>query len=336
MSKVTVLGGGGWAIALAKVLNENGHNVTLWSALEREVEALTKERENKVGLPGVKIHEEIKITNDIKEAVKDSKMIVMAVASSFVRSTSELLKDIVPDGQIIVDVAKGIEDGTFYTMTEVIEDVIPTVNAVVLSGPSHAEEVGLQVPTAVVVGAKTFETASFVQRLFSNDYFRAYTSPDRKSIELGGSLKNVIALAAGIADGLGYGDNTEAALMTRGIKEITQLGVAMGGHSRTFHGLSGIGDLIVTCGSKHSRNRRAGILIGKGYTLDEAVKEVNMVVEGAVSAKAALELAHKYNVDMPLVESVNQVLFENKPAKEAMRDIMKRDLTHEFPDLVWE
>mgnify|MGYP000777218161 FL=1 len=221
-------------------------------------------------------------------------------------------------------------------MTEVIEDVIPTVNAVVLSGPSHAEEVGLQVPTAVVVGAKTFETASFVQRLFSNDYFRAYTSPDRKSIELGGSLKNVIALAAGIADGLGYGDNTEAALMTRGIKEITQLGVAMGGHSRTFHGLSGIGDLIVTCGSKHSRNRRAGILIGKGYTLDEAVKEVNMVVEGAVSAKAALELAHKYNVDMPLVESVNQVLFENKPAKEAMRDIMKRDLTHEFPDLVWE
>ena len=312
MSKVTVLGGGGWAIALAKVLNENGHNVTLWSALEREVEALTKERENKVGLPGVKIPEKIKITNDIKEAVKDSKMIVMAVASSFVRSTSELLKDIVPDGQIIVDVAKGIEDGTFYTMTEVIEDVIPTVNA------------------------KTFETASFVQRLFSNDYFRAYTSPDRKSIELGGSLKNVIALAAGIADGLGYGDNTEAALMTRGIKEITQLGVAMGGHSRTFHGLSGIGDLIVTCGSKHSRNRRAGILIGKGYTLDEAVKEVNMVVEGAVSAKAALELAHKYNVDMPLVESVNQVLFENKPAKEAMRDIMKRDLTHEFPDLVWE
>ena len=314
MSKVTVLGGGGWAIALAKVLNENGHNVTLWSALEREVEALTKERENKVGLPGVKIPEEIKITNDIKEAVKDSKMIVMAVASSFVRSTSELLKDIVPDGQIIVDVAKGIEDGTFYTMTEVIEDVIPTVNAV----------------------SENEEAAKVIQHLFSNDYFRAYTSPDRKSIELGGSLKNVIALAAGIADGLGYGDNTEAALMTRGIKEITQLGVAMGGHSRTFHGLSGIGDLIVTCGSKHSRNRRAGILIGKGYTLDEAVKEVNMVVEGAVSAKAALELAHKYNVDMPLVESVNQVLFENKPAKEAMRDIMKRDLTHEFPDLVWE
>ena len=336
MSKVTVLGGGGWAIALAKVLNENGHNVTLWSALEREVEALTKERENKVGLPGVKIPEEIKITNDIKEAVKDSKMIVMAVASSFVRSTSELLKDIVPDGQIIVDVAKGIEDGTFYTMTEVIEDVIPTVNAVVLSGPSHAEEVGLRVPTAVVVGAKTFETASFVQRLFSNDYFRAYTSPDRKSIELGGSLKNVIALAAGIADGLGYGDNTEAALMTRGIKEITQLGVAMGGHSRTFHGLSGIGDLIVTCASMHSRNRRAGILIGQGKTMQEAMDEVQMVVEGVYSARAARILAEKYGIDMPIVNEVNKVLFENKTAREAMADLMLRDKKIEHPELPWK
>ena len=332
MSKV---GGGGWAIALAKVLNENGHNVTLWSALEREVEALTKERENKVGLPGVKIPEKIKITNDIKEAVKDSKMIVMAVASSFVRSTSELLKDIVPDGQIIVDVAKGIEDGTFYTMTEVIEDVIPTVNAVVLSGPSHAEEVGLQVPTAVVVGAKTFETASFVQRLFSNDYFRAYTSPDRKSIELGGSLKNVIALAAGIADGLGYGDNTEAALMTRGIKEITQLGVAMGGHSRTFHGLSGIGDLIVTCASIHSRNRRAGILIGQGKTMQEAMDEVKMVVEGVYSAKAAAKLGKKYDVALPIVNKVNEVLFEGKDPREAVDELMLRDSKTEHMTLKW-
>ncbi len=336
MTKVTVLGGGGWAIALAKVLCENGHDVTLWSALEREVEALSTHRENKIGLPGIIIPDEIKITSDLDKAVKDSKMIVMAVASSFVRSTSRNLKQYVSDGQIIVDVAKGIEDETFFTMTEVIEDELPGANAVVLSGPSHAEEVGLQVPTAVVAGAKDFDTAKFVQDLFSNDYFRVYTSPDRKSIELGGSLKNVIALAAGIADGLGYGDNTEAALMTRGIKEITQLGVAMGGHSRTFHGLSGIGDLIVTCGSKHSRNRRAGMLIGKGYTLDEAVKEVNMVVEGAVSAKAALALAHKYHVDMPLVENVNEILFDNKPAKEAMKDIMKRDLTNEFKELVWE
>ena len=259
----------------------------------------------------------------------------MAVASSFVRSTSKLLKDIIPDGQIIVDVAKGIEDKTFDTMTEIMEEELPTCEAVVLSGPSHAEEVGRNIPTVVVIGAKKKEVAQKVQTMFANKYFRTYISPDRKSIELGGSLKNVIALAAGIIDGLGFGDNTEAALITRGIKEITALGVKMGGHSRTFNGLSGIGDLIVTCNSKHSRNRRAGVLIGKGYTLDEAVKEVKMVVEGAVSAKAALELAKKYNVDMPIVEAVNEVLFDNKPAEEAMWELMEREQTNEFHDLEW-
>lgn len=335
MAKVTVLGGGGWAIALAKVLHENGNNVTLWSFLQREVDELTKERENKVSLPGIKIPEEIDITNDIKEAVKDSEIIVMAVASSFVRSTARSLKGCIPEGQIIVDVAKGIEDDTFYTMTEVIEDELPGVDAVVLSGPSHAEEVGRQIPTVVVIGAKSQKTAKFVQSVFANHYFRTYASPDMKSIELGGSLKNVIALAAGIIDGLGYGDNTEAALITRGIKEMTQLGVAMGGHSRTFHGLSGVGDLIVTCGSKHSRNRKAGELIGKGYTLEEAIKEVNMVVEGAVSAKAALALAKKYNVNMPIVEMVNAVLFDNKPADEAMWELMSREQTNEYQDLEW-
>ncbi len=336
MSKVTVLGGGGWAIALARVLFENNHQVTIWSKLEREVEALKKDRENKICLPGVMLDEAIEITGDIEAAVKDSEIIVMAVASSFVRSTAELLKGVVPKGQIIVDVAKGIESGTFYTMTEIIEEVLPETEAVVLSGPSHAEEVGRHLPTAVVIGAKRKEIAQQVQKAFANDYFRVYISPDRKSIELGGSLKNVIALAAGIADGLGYGDNTEAALITRGIKEITQLGVAMGGHSRTFHGLSGIGDLIVTCDSKHSRNRRAGVLIGKGYTLDEAVKEVNMVVEGAVSAQAAYELSKKYQVDMPIVEAVNDVLFNGKSAGEAMKEMMTRALTNEFSDLGWE
>lgn len=336
MAKVTVLGGGGWAIALAKVLHENGNEVTIWSFLQKEVDELTSERENKTSLPGVKIPEEIFITNDIKEAVKDSEMIVMAVASSFVRSTAKSLKGCIQEGQIIVDVAKGIEDSTLYTMTEIIEEELPEAEAVVLSGPSHAEEVGRQIPTVVVVGAKTKETALKVQSIFANHYFRTYASPDRKSIELGGSLKNVIALAAGIIDGLGYGDNTEAALITRGIKEITHLGVAMGGHSRTFSGLSGIGDLIVTCNSKHSRNRRAGVLIGRGYTLDEAIKEVNMVVEGAVSAKAALTLAKKYNVSMPIVEMVNEVIFDNKPAKEGMWELMNRELTNEFTDLEWE
>lgn len=336
MAKVTVLGGGGWAIALAKVLFENDNQVTIWSKLEKEIDALKNDRENKVGLPGVIIDEKIEITGDIKDAVRDSEIIVMAVASSFVRGTAELLKGIVPAGQIIVDVAKGIEAGSFYTMTEIIEEVLPDCEAVVLSGPSHAEEVGRRLPTAVVIGAKKKEVAQRVQKTFANDYFRVYISPDRKSIELGGSLKNVIALAAGIADGLGYGDNTEAALITRGIKEITQLGVAMGGHSRTFNGLSGIGDLIVTCDSKHSRNRRAGVLIGKGYTLDEAVKEVNMVVEGAVSAQAAYELSKKYNVDMPIVEAVNKVLFDGEKASEALKQMMTRALTNEFSDLGWE
>lgn len=336
MAKVTVLGGGGWAIALAKVLHENGNQVTIWSFLQREVDELKRERENKISLPGIKISEDIEITNDIKESVNGADIIVMAVASSFVRSTARSLKGCIPEGQIIVDVAKGIEDETFYTMTEIIEEELPGVDAVVLSGPSHAEEVGRQIPTVVVVGSKTEETARKVQAAFANHYFRTYASPDRKSIELGGSLKNVIALAAGIIDGLGYGDNTEAALITRGIKEMTQLGVAMGGHSRTFHGLSGVGDLIVTCGSKHSRNRRAGELIGKGYTLEEAIKEVNMVVEGAVSAKAALALSKKYNVSMPIVEGVNAVLFENKPAKDAMWELMNRAQTNEYHDLEWD
>ena len=260
----------------------------------------------------------------------------MAVASSFVRSTSRSLKGIVTKGQIIVDVAKGIEDDTFYTMTEIIEEELPECEAVVLSGPSHAEEVGRNVPTVVVIGAKRQETAVKVRDMFANKYFRTYISPDRKSIELGGSLKNVIALAAGIIDGLGYGDNTEAALITRGIKEITALGIKMGGHSRTFYGLSGIGDLIVTCNSKHSRNRRAGVLIGKGYSLKEAVSEVKMVVEGAVSAKAALALAKKHQVEMPIVEAVNAVLFDGKPAEEAMWELMLREQTREYKDLEWE
>lgn len=336
MAKVTVLGGGGWAIALAKVLYENGNDVTIWSALPREVDALITDRENKISLPGIIIPEQINITNNLEDAVKNAKIIVMAVASSFVRSTAKKLKGLIPKGQIIVDVAKGIEDKTFYTMTEIIEDELPESEAVVLSGPSHAEEVGLRILTAVVVGAKRKETARTVQNIFANSYFRVYASPDMKSIELGGSLKNVIALAAGIIDGLGYGDNSEAALITRGIKEIAHLGVAMGGHSRTFHGLSGIGDLIVTCNSKHSRNRRAGVLIGQGYTLEEAIKEVNMVVEGAVSAKAALELSKKYNVDMPIVEKVNDILFNNVPAQEGVKDIMNRELTNEFSDLEWE
>ena len=336
MSKVTVLGGGGWAIALAKVLCENGNDVTIWSAVDREVDALSKDRENKISLPGIIIPDEMKVTGDLDDAIKDVDVIVMAVASSFVRPTAHSLQGKIKEGQIIVDVAKGIEDDTFNTMSEIIKEELPECDPVVLSGPSHAEEVGRQIPTSVVIGSKNEDTAEFIQKLFANDYFRVYRSPDMKSIELGGSLKNVIALAAGVIDGLGFGDNTEAALMTRGISEITRLGEAMGGHKRTFYGLSGMGDLIVTCASKHSRNRRAGVLIGKGYTLDEAIQEVNMVVEGAVSAKAAYALTQKYNVDAPIIEAVNKVLFEGMEPLDAMKNLMKRRLTNEYIDLDWE
>jgi len=336
MSKITVLGGGGWAIALAVLLNDNEHDVTIWSALEKEVEALTKERENKNSLPGVMIPDSIKITGDIDEAVKDVDMIIMAVASSFVRKTSALLKGKIKENQIIVNVAKGIEDGTLYTMTDIIEEELPGCDACVLSGPSHAEEVGRKIPTTVVIGAKSLETAKYIQDAFCNNYFRAYVSPDIIGIELGGSLKNLIALAAGAADGLGFGDNTKAALITRGIKEISALGIAMGGHARTFSGLSGIGDLIVTCASMHSRNRRAGILIGQGKSLEEAVEEVHMVVEGAVSAKAALALAKKYNVELPIIEQVNEVLFDGKPAKDAVMELMNRQYTSEHVDMLWK
>ena len=238
--------------------------------------------------------------------------------------------------QILVNVAKGFDEGTLKTLSEQIEEEIPQANVAVLSGPSHAEEVSRELPTTVVVGAETEETAIYLQKIFMNDVFRVYTSPDIKGIELGGSLKNVIALAAGVADGLGYGDNTKAALITRGIAEITRLGVKMGGKLESFTGLTGIGDLIVTCESKHSRNRKAGMLIGQGYTMQQAMDEVKMVVEGVYSAKAAIALAKKYGVDMPIIEEVNKVLFEDKPAKEAVNDLMLRDKKMEHGNLGWE
>ena len=260
-------------------------------------------------------------------------MIVMAVASSFVRSTSELLKDIVPDGQIIVDVAKGIEENTLMTLSEIIMEEIPQCEVAVLCGPSHAEEVSRGLPTTCVVSARKKETAEYLQGLFMSPVFRVYTTPDMLGVELGGALKNVIALAAGTADGLGYGDNTKAALITRGIAEMARLGVKMGAKLETFAGLSGIGDLIVTCASVHSRNRRAGYLMGQGYTMKQAMDEVQMVVEGVYSAKAAKALAEKYNVEMPIIMEVNKLLFENKPASEAVKDLMQREKQGEIS---WE
>ncbi len=336
MAKAGVIGSGSWGTALARVLSKNGHEVTLWSRREEESRMLREERENKSKLPGVKIPDDILCTTDLEQTVEGKDILVLATASPSIRSMAKKMAPYVADGQIIVDVSKGIEDSTLMILTDVIAQEIPQCQAAVLSGPSHAEEVGRDIPTTVVAGAKDRETAEYIQNLFMNKVFRVYTSPDMLGIELGGALKNVIALAAGAADGLGCGDNTKAALITRGIAEMSRLGVAMGGHIETFNGLTGIGDLIVTCASMHSRNRRAGILIGQGKTMQEAMDEVKMVVEGVNSAKAAKTLAEKYGIDMPIVQEVNQVLFEDKPAREALADLMLRDKKIEHPELPWK
>ncbi|HJD13005.1 MAG TPA: NAD(P)H-dependent glycerol-3-phosphate dehydrogenase [Candidatus Ruminococcus avistercoris] len=336
MAKISVAGAGSWGTALAILLHDNGHEVILWSALKDEVSMLSEKREHESKLPGVKIPEEIAITDDLETTLKDRDLIVLAVPSPFTRSTARSMKNLVRKGQIIVNVAKGIEENTLMTLSEIIEEEIPQANVAVLSGPSHAEEVGRKMPTTCVAGARTKETAEYIQGLFMSPVFRVYTSPDILGIELGGALKNVIALAAGTADGLGCGDNTKAALITRGIAEIKRLGVAMGAHAETLTGLSGIGDLIVTCASVHSRNRKAGYLIGKGYTMQEAMDEVKMVVEGVYSAKAALALSRKYHVEMPIVEEVNQVLFEGKSPKDALGELMMRVRKEETGEGLWE
>lgn len=335
MEHITVLGAGSWGTALSVVLAQNGHQVMLWSHREEEAKRMQEEREQASKLPGVLLPENITVTGNMEEALKGNDAVILAVPSTAIRRTAAKLREYVPSGQMIVCVAKGIEDETFLTLTEIIEEEIPGVRACVLSGPSHAEEVGRQMPTTVVAGAKKKEDALYIQDIFMNGYFRVYTSPDVIGIEMGGALKNVIALAAGIADGLGYGDNSKAALITRGISELTRLGTALGGKTETFSGLTGVGDLIVTCTSIHSRNHRAGELIGKGYTAKEATDEVKMVVEGVNSAKAALKLARKKGVNVPIIEKINAVLFEDKKAEDAVKELLMRDRRKEFQTLKW-
>ncbi|MFR2846912.1 MAG: NAD(P)H-dependent glycerol-3-phosphate dehydrogenase [Hungatella hathewayi] len=335
MAKTGVIGAGSWGIALSLLLHNNGHEVTVWSALKDEIVELKETHEHRT-LPGVHLPETMIFTDNLEEAMADKDLLVLAVPSIYTRTTAASMKPFCRDGQILVNVAKGIEESTLMTLSEQIEEELPMANVAVLSGPSHAEEVSRGLPTTCVTGARDRETAEFIQNLLMSPVFRVYTSPDILGIELGGSLKNVIALAAGIADGLGYGDNTKAALITRGITEIAKLGTAMGGKFETFCGLSGIGDLIVTCASMHSRNRRAGILIGQGRTMEEAMAEVKMVVEGVYSAKAALALSRKYEISMPIIEQVNQVLFDGKPAADAVKDLMMRDKTIEASTMMWE
>lgn len=335
MKKIAVIGAGSWGTALSLVLHTNGNEVTIWSILESEIQMLSEKHEHTEKLPGVKIPKDIVFTTDLKAAVEGKDYLILAVPSVFTRSTARSMASYAKGGQVVVCVAKGIEENTLMTLSDIVKEEIPAAEVAVMCGPSHAEEVGTGLPTTVVAGSFKKWVAEGVQDIFMNEVFRVYTSPDVLGMELGGSLKNVIALAAGMADGLGYGDNTKAALITRGITEMGRLAIKMGANYETLSGLTGIGDLIVTCESKHSRNRKAGMLIGQGLTMQQAMDEVKMVVEGVYSAKAAIALARKYNVDMPIIEAVNKVLFEDKPAKEAVTELMLRDKRAEHSGLEW-
>ncbi|MBQ9097658.1 MAG: NAD(P)H-dependent glycerol-3-phosphate dehydrogenase [Clostridia bacterium] len=333
MTKVTVLGSGGWGTAIALLLASKGNYVKLWSFLEEETKELIACRENKRYLPGIKIPENVEFLSNMEKAVKDTEIIVSAVPSKGVSSTSAALaKHINVKKQILVSVSKGLDADTHKRLSEIIKENIPGVRLAILSGPSHAEEVARKMATTNVVAADEKKVAEKIQDLFMCDFFRVYISDDMAGVEYGGALKNVIALSAGIADGLGLGDNAKAALMTRGMTEIARLGVKMGAKTETFFGLSGMGDLIVTCTSMHSRNRRAGVLIGQGKTTDEAIKEVKMVVEGVPAALAGYKLAKKAKVDMPITTEVYKILFENKPVKDAVRRLMTRQKKHETED----
>ena len=326
--RVSVIGSGGWGTALAILLVKNGHDVTLWSWCKEESDVLLSEKENKAFLPGVRLPEEMKFTSDIESAVKNAEMVVTVLPSHRLRYYAVKMAPFVED-RIIVNCTKGLEPGTLKTMAECIKEEIPDAKVVVLSGPSHAEEVARDIPTTVVAASEDQELAEIVQSVFMSENFRVYTNSDVCGVEIGGALKNVIALCAGIVDGIGYGDNTKAALMTRGIAEITRLGVAMGAKRETFMGLTGIGDLIVTCTSMHSRNRRAGILLGQGKSLSETLSEIKMVTEGITSCSAAYELAKRKNVEMPIVNEAYSILYENKNPETAVMNLMMRDKKEE-------
>ena len=322
--KLSLIGCGAWAMAIASHLARNGKDVTVWAHSQEEAERLGKMRQLKA-FPGILFPESIVYTNSMKQAAENADLIVFAVASPYTRTTARAFAPCISPGVRIVTVTKGIEEDTLMTQDKILGECLPGAVIGVLSGPTHAEEVVAGLPTTIVSASVDREMAEFVRDIFTSDSFRVYTSPDVLGVELGGSLKNVIALAAGMADGMGYGDNAKAALITRGIHEIAGLAILMGAKVETLQGLSGIGDLIVTCASMHSRNRQAGILIGRGKTMEEATREVGQVVEGIYSAKAALALAKKYNAPLPITSEVNHVLFEGKDVRAAFADLMLRD-----------
>lgn len=334
--KVAVIGAGSWGTALATVLCDNNHNVTLWSYRTSQIEELNNTRINSSKLPGVKLPESMKFSDNLEEAVTSNEILILAVPSKATRATLEKMKPFIKEGQGVVTVSKGIEEETLYTQSQIIEDVLDGVKIGVLSGPSHAEEVVKRMPTVVVCGSHDRAFAIKLQEMFMNENFRVYTSFDVLGIEIGGASKNVIALAAGMSDGIGFGDNAKAALITRGVKEITDLALAMGADIKTLNGLTGIGDLIVTCQSLHSRNRMAGFYMGQGMSREEAMDKVKMVVEGVYSAKAVYALGKKYDVELPIIEQVNQALFEGATVESIVRALMTRDKKAETDYTEWD
>ena len=328
-----MLGAGGWGTALSILLHDNGACVKLWEYQKDYARELADTRENRLYLHGVSIPKDIEITSDIEPAADSAEIIVASIPSQFLRQQLNEISGIDFRKKIFINTAKGIEAATLCTMSDVVKLTLkkcPIENYVVLSGPSHAEEVSRRMPTAIVAASHHRKSAEAVQKLFMNTYFRVYLNRDVKGVELCGALKNVIALAAGMSDGAGYGDNTKAALMTRGMVEITRLGEALGSHHKTFSGLAGMGDLIVTCMSRYSRNRFVGEQVGAGRKLDEVLDEMKMVAEGVPTSKAANELAQKFGVEMPIMEQVYNVLFNGKDPQKAVRDLMTRPGKDEY------
>ncbi len=327
--KITLLGGGSWGTALAKLLSENGHHVTVWLRDENQCRELSLERVNNKYLPKIQIPENIVFTSNINEAVKNAEMLLIVTPTQMIRSVLKQIDEEHKKHKVIINASKGIEIGTLALVSDIVKEETINCTFAVLSGPSHAEEVGLSLPTAITVACDDKKVAEEIQDAFMSSYFRVYTNEDVTGAELGGALKNIIALGAGISDGIGYGDNAKAALINRGIVEIARLGIAMGADVHTFYGLTGIGDLIVTCTSKHSRNYNAGNLIGQGYKKDEAIKKIGMVVEGIPTTYAAYELSKKLNVEMPIVDAMYDVLENNADVKDTVNKLMLRDKKEE-------
>ena len=325
--KIAVIGSGSWGTAMAMLLAKKGNNVYLWSWIQEETDRLNSDRENKEFLPGIKLLDSIVCTHDMGECIEGAEVIVTAVPSPATRTTAKAMAQYVADGHKIVNISKGLEGD--LRLSEVYKSEIPQADISVLSGPSHAEEVSRDIPTTVVIASDNKDTSEFLQNVFMTENFRVYTSDDIIGVELGGALKNVIALCAGISDGLGYGDNTKAALITRGVAEISRLGVAMGAKASTFAGLSGLGDLIVTGTSTLSRNHTAGELLGKGMNLDTVLKKVHMVVEGVNTSTAAYNLGKKYGVETPIIEQAYNVLYNGVNPKDAVNMLMTRRKTSE-------